>query len=767
MLVDFTPRLYQQKIFATTTKANTLVVLPTGLGKTAISLMLAMQRLSVYPRSKILIVAPTRPLLDQHKVSFERHLPADKNYVLHVVSGSVSPEKRQALYAEATFIFSTPQTIENDLIAGRLDLSSCSLLVVDEAHRAIGSYAYVFIAKRYTETAKYPRILSLTASPGSDLAKIREVVSNVFVEALEYRSDDDPDVKQYVQDVQVHYHSVALPDQFSNIHAALKKALKEKLQKIKDFGYLESAADMTKGELLRLQAGLQGQISQDRTMELMMSLSLVAEAMKIEHAIALIESQGLSPLCQYLRSLYDLAKSSKVKAVQNLAKDLNIKYAFMTANDLLRSGSLDYDHPKLEMLDALLAGLFEENPDAKCIIFTQFRDAGAMIQQHISALPLIRSSVFVGQATKKGKGMSQKEQARTLDEFRDGLYNVLIMTSVGEEGLDIPQVDTVLFYEPVPSAIRTVQRKGRTGRSAKGEVHVLMTKGTRDEAYRWSAYHKSKRMYRSLEKVQAELALQPQSRIDAAQQTLLSHPLAANTSHTSSALPQSLSSYLDTREEQRKQFRIYVDSRERNSSLAKALLSANLLIDVQRLDSADYVLSKDVAVEYKTVKDFVDSLVDGRLLDQIKRLKEQYRKPLVVVEGTDDIFTQRRVHPNAIHGMIASIIVGFQIPLLRTQSTAETAALFATIVRREQQEKEKTLQIHTAVKGTSIAAQQEYIVSSFPMIGPQLAKDILAIFGSLEAFFRATKEDLRHVPNLGPKKAQKIRELIEHKYGDT
>ena len=110
---------------------------------------------------------------------------------------------RKKQWKEKQIIFSTPQGLENDIITNRIDLSEVSLLGVDESHRAVGDYAYVFLAKQYTKKAKFPRILGLTASPGSDMEKIKEVCNNLFIEDIEVRSTEDEDVKPYVKEIDI------------------------------------------------------------------------------------------------------------------------------------------------------------------------------------------------------------------------------------------------------------------------------------------------------------------------------------------------------------------------------------------------------------------------------------------------------------------------------------------------------------------------------------------------------------------------------------
>ncbi|MBW2972563.1 DEAD/DEAH box helicase, partial [Candidatus Woesearchaeota archaeon] len=216
MLKNITPRLYQETILGTCVDKNCLVVLPTGMGKTVIALMLASQRLKCFPNNKVLFLAPTRPLVEQHLETFKKHFDIEEDE-LAVFTGHVKPDKRAELWKKAKVIFSTPQGMENDIITNRIDLSEVSLLIFDEAHRATGDYAYTFVAKQYTKRARYPRILALTASPGSELDKINEVCQNLYIEGVELRTDEDPDVRPYIQEMNVKWLAVELPDEFRRV----------------------------------------------------------------------------------------------------------------------------------------------------------------------------------------------------------------------------------------------------------------------------------------------------------------------------------------------------------------------------------------------------------------------------------------------------------------------------------------------------------------------------------------------------------------------
>ncbi|MBW2995493.1 DEAD/DEAH box helicase, partial [Candidatus Woesearchaeota archaeon] len=340
-------------------------------------------------------------------------------------------------------------------------------------------------------------------------------------------------------------------------------------------------------------------------------------------------------------------------------------------------------------------------------------------------------SIFVGQAKKKGAGMSQKKQIEILDGFRQGEFNVLISTSVGEEGLDIPQVDLVIFYEPVPSAIRKIQRRGRTGRLEKGRVVVLIAKDTRDVGYKWSAHHKEKRMYRNLKSLKDDII---------PEQTVTLDKFVPDT-----------------------QLKIFADTREKGSKIIETLSDEGLLVDLKRMDVGDYILSKNVAVEFKTKKDFVDSLIDGRLLEQIKQLKKAYPKPLIIVEGEEDIYSIRNIHPNAIRGLLATIAVSYSIPIIFTKDNEDTAHLLTIIAKREQEESGKDFSPHS-IKPKSDRELQEYIISSLPNVGGALAKDLLKNFKTIKNIVNADEKELQQVEKVGNKKAKEIKRIMNKEY---
>ena len=732
MIQKFTPRLYQESILNTASLKNTLVVIPTGLGKTNIFLMLAALRLKQYPNSKILLVGPTKPLIDQYYQTFQKFFKI-KEDKLTIFTGSTPPKKRIELWKNAQIIFSTPQSIENDIISKRIDLKDVSLLGVDEAHRAVSNYSYVWVAAQYNKLATYPKIMGLTASPGSDMEKITEVCKNLFIEEIEVRTEEDEDVKPYVQEIDLKWIEIELSKELIKIKTHLDHALKQRLQRLKTSGILKKTMSyVNKRELLLIQNQVHKEaIAQKDNYTLWQSVSLVAEIIKLHHALDLLETQGISPLFEYFKKMKYAAMQGKTKAVKNIIIDPDFKAAFILTEAIYEKGIL---HPKMEKLSEIIKN--EMNSKKKIMIFTQYRDSGKKIEEEINKIKNANAELFVGQMKKGNTGLSQKEQKAMLDKFRTNEFNVLVATSIAEEGLDIPKVDLVIFYEPVPSAIRHIQRKGRTGRNEKGRVMILMAKNTRDVGIRWSAHHKQNRMYTILKKLK-------------------------KSTHSPLYVP---NKNKDLKEFMKEEILIFIDSREKNSEVVRNLSAKGVTIRSEQLKAGDFLCSKKTIIEFKTQKDFINSIIDGRMLEQLKLLKENYESPLIIIQGNDDLYNIRKIHPHAIQGMLASITINYGIPIIMTKDAKETASLMYIIAKREQENKKDYFSPHTNKQTVSLKEQQEYIVSSFPNIGPIAARSLLKKFGSIKSIINAKENELTKVDNIAKTKAKRLVTIFDATY---
>ncbi|MBI2579931.1 MAG: DEAD/DEAH box helicase family protein [Candidatus Aenigmarchaeota archaeon] len=438
---------------------------------------------------KILFMAPTRPLVEQHMKSFGRMLKVEQEK-MRVVTGFNPPAERSGIYRNADIIFSTPQCIRNDIKSGIIGLQDFILCIFDEAHRAVGEYAYPYVAKVYMSQSRNPLILGLTASPGSQKYRIDEVRGKLYIKNVEIRTRQDADVAKYIQEMRQDFVEVELSVPMQNIRKYLEGIKNERIKKLVDWKILKSY-NITKSEMLRKQE----ELAKSGVGWKYAAISVLAEVLKVDHALALLETQCIYALKNYMDKLEQDAEEGKSKAVAKLTNDERFRNAARLAGELLREG---HEHPKMEKLKEIIGSQVAEDKFSLIIVFAQYRDTVSRICEMLKNMPGVSPVEFIGQAKKKGKGLSQKEQVQILNEFRMGFYNVLCASQVAEEGLDVAETSLVVFYEPTPSAIRKIQRSGRTARTEKGRVVVLIAKDTRDEAYHWSAHQKEKKMARML-----------------------------------------------------------------------------------------------------------------------------------------------------------------------------------------------------------------------------------------------------------------------------
>jgi len=500
VLKTIKPRGYQQEIYNNCKDKNCLVVLPTGIGKTLIALMLCINRQKAVPASKCLFLAPTRPLAEQHLAYFKKHLP-ELFAELTLFTGKINAEKRKQLWDKSDIIFSTPQCISNDLKKGLYDLSEVSLLIEDECHRCLKNYAYTYVANMYNEQSENPRVLGLTASPGTDKETIKKIALNLGIESIELRTRDSEDVKEYLQELEFETIKLEYPLEFKEISNIIKKIYERKVQELKNRKLLFKPAN--KITLLETQSNLMKAVrSGKKNFNYFAGITACAQAIKISHLIELLETQTLHASLNYMKGLFQQAAEKKSKASIQISKNPDFNTAYIKLTELV---SRNLEHPKLLELISLIEESIKNNPKNKTIVFSQYRDTVSKICSELNKLSNINAKVFVGQTKKGDTGLSQKEQQAIMQEFREGKINIIGATSIAEEGLDIPEVNSVIFYEPIPSAIRSIQRRGRTARLMKGKLIILMTKETLDEIFYYTSRAKEKRMYTAIENIKNKL----------------------------------------------------------------------------------------------------------------------------------------------------------------------------------------------------------------------------------------------------------------------
>jgi Fanconi anemia group M protein len=485
-------RDYQVNIAASCLERSTLVVLPTGLGKTVVAVLVVAEQLR-RKGGKVLFLAPTKPLVEQHAAFLRDVLLAGE---VAVFTGERPPEDRELEWRTSKIVCSTPQVVENDLRYGRVGLEDVSLIVFDEAHRAVGDYAYVDVAKAYAAGGG-ALVLGITASPGSQVEKILEVCGNLAISGVEIRTEFDPDVLPYVKGMTVERVPVEVGESSVRMRDFFRSALDEQVKSLRTLGFLSDQPRTTTRDLLvagkRIREILDSHKSPGSAFR---AATVQALAMKINHAIELVETQGLEALRNYV----DRIREGESRADAAFLKHPKVVSALKLAAE---PGG---EHPKVRKAVWIVREQFMTKPDSRVILFTHYRDMAAIMERELAKVPGLRPVRFVGQASRSGdEGLTQKEQVDILAKFREGAYNVVVATSVAEEGLDVPQVDLVVFYEPVPSEIRTIQRRGRTGRRYQGRVAMLVTNDTRDEAYFYSARRKEQKMHVELDRLRREL----------------------------------------------------------------------------------------------------------------------------------------------------------------------------------------------------------------------------------------------------------------------
>ena len=721
-------------------RGNTLVSIPTGLGKSLIAALVAAKRLEQYPEKRVVILAPTRPLVEQHYRTFKRLLRIDPQESA-CVTGHTPPNDRSRSWT-TRLIVSTPQVFVNDLIAGKIQLDDISLLVFDEAHRAVGDYAYTYIGERYGKVSR-GLVLGLTASPGSSKEAIQEVCKNLHITRIESRTISDGDVKPFVGGIKVDWVQVELPPVFREVKRTLDDYVKEMLKGVRDYGYLPTAD----ADRIRLRDILQARekirsdmIHEPAAKDLLRRISFgLYSSIHALKAMELLETQGFSPLKAYIDGLQERLKKRAMPWLRAFLEDPRIMNISRIASEEAEKGN---EHPKLQVLMSRVKETLTLG-SRRVMIFTNYRATAARLVEELNRQPGISAVRLVGQQTKSSdKGLSQKQQTMLLEDFKSGQYNVLVATQIGEEGLDIVECDEVIFYDTVPSAIRYIQRRGRTGRKGPGKATVLMAVGTRDEAY----YYISRRRERMMAVALRQVASQAASMEAEPDQPNLEEFLKEEQMAKSAQRPT-----------------IIVDSRELGSPTTRELSKYDILITQESLSIGDFIISDRTAIERKTVEDFVASIIDGRLFEQVSNLKSAYEMPILLIEG-ESFQTQRNIAPEAVMGAVASVIVDFGVPVVWTRSPSETALLLLSIARREQSKGERRPRIRMERKPESLANEQEFVVAGLPLVDRVLARRLLRAFGSVEKIFLASEKELQNVEGIGKKISERIRKLVSTPY---
>lgn len=834
-------RAYQLVAAKQAISGSTLLVMPTGLGKTAVQWMAMANALN--GNGKIVLVAPTTGLVAQQARMARDFIDIEPEKIV-TMTGNDRPAKREQIWEEAKIVMATPHVIRNDGRSGRILLSDIDLLIVDEAHHATGSDSMAQLGDMYLEASSKAMILAATASPGVKSGKVLEVIQRLGIERLHVTKREDDLVQPYITSMDIIQHQLNIPEQLNEIIRPLRILEAEEAEFLMRTGFLIKAGRVTTAAIEEAHRRASAAIGRGDARGYD-AAKRIGDLRRLHRLIDLLETQGLHCAIKYL----DRARENKDRKTKRFL-------SMGAVSDLYRERKEQIEcHPKPSLVTKLVNDGLEN--DGKVIVFTEYRDTVDNLLEILNSKDSIRAGRFVGQASKGSQiGMKQKEQIAQLEKFKEGELNVLVATSVGEEGLDVPAADSVILYEPVPSAIRAIQRRGRTARQRDGDVHILIAKGTRDEYVQHAAMKREQSMYRTLESLKKQSRLPkrapPKSNvlddfsvdgkdvnifISSEEKRLYRQPEVVETKPRpikkskpdEIILPnrprnqRSLADFSANTEENKTQdwwkpvldgtinhereleinsaeaaqtevlanslesesnAMIAIDHREGNSTLPAMLKLHGHSITLESLPVGDIRISDRILIERKTARDLVDSIIDGRLLQQARRLHSAAPRPLLIVESLET----DRVHPNAVHGAMAWITLDLGLPVLMTGSPEQTARFVSIVAKREARildllishsrrgyvEPEKSaikaasaeiMDIIGGVENKSVLAKRwgedvikkrVQIIAELPGIGPITARKIMDVAGDIMGLCMLSEHQLTEIEGVSANQAKDL-----------
>ena len=492
-------RDYQYNIVARGLFHNLLVALPTGLGKTFIAATIMLNWYRWTKDAQIVFVAPTKPLVAQ-QVDACFHIAGIPWSDTTMLTGEISAGIRAEEWEKKRVFFMTPQTLINDLKKGSADPKKIVLLVVDEAHRATGGYAYVEVVKFIKRFNESFRVLALTATPGGDIEAVQKVIDGLDIARVEIRTEQSLDIRDYVHHRQVEKLVFQNSEEMIMLMDLYSKAVQPVLNIVigktsywqKDpvaltpYGCTKALTQwMNSDAARRANPGLKGMVR-----------SVFANLASLSHNMELLKYHGITP---FYNGLLNFQRETETRSKSTYRKQIIDSEDFKKMMCRLKTWTANSDflgHPKLEALRrVILNHLLDagEGTSASTIqpmecqtrimVFAHFRDSAEDIARILMKdSPMIRPHVFVGQASaKNSEGMTQKKQLAVIQDFKAGTINTLIATSIGEEGLDIGEVDLIVCYDSKSSPLRMLQRMGRTGRKRAGKVVLFQMEGKEED----------------------------------------------------------------------------------------------------------------------------------------------------------------------------------------------------------------------------------------------------------------------------------------------
>ncbi|KAF2165515.1 hypothetical protein M409DRAFT_24367 [Zasmidium cellare ATCC 36951] len=495
-----TIRDYQYNIVSRSLFHNTLVALPTGLGKTFIAATIMLNYYRWTKSAQIVFMAPTKPLIAQQMEACFGIVGIPKRDTV-LMTGETTPAVRADEWLEKRVFFMTPQTVINDLKTGICDPKKLVLLVVDEAHKATGGYAYTEVIAFMRRFNSSFRVLALTATPGSTVEAVQAVIDSLGIARVELRTEQSLDIREYTHEKHTETQIFDYSDEQERIMTLFANALRPALEKLCSQNAYWSRNPMkltAYGLTTSRQKWMQSDAGRKAPVQIKGMMNAIFTVLSsLAHSIGLLKFHGINPFYSGVLAFQREVDSgqSKGKTAAGIAQSEH--FTKMMSNIRAWTNNPEFvGHPKLEYLKDVVLNHFldagegaqgsDVPPSAtRVMVFASYRDSTEDICRILKRHePMIRPHIFVGQAASKGQeGMDQKKQNAVIQDFKTGKYNTLIATSIGEEGLDIGTVDLIVCYDASSSPIRMLQRIGRTGRKRVGRVCLLLMKDKEEADY--------------------------------------------------------------------------------------------------------------------------------------------------------------------------------------------------------------------------------------------------------------------------------------------
>ncbi|XP_029413289.1 Fanconi anemia group M protein isoform X2 [Nannospalax galili] len=492
-------RDYQLRISRSALFCNTLVCLPTGLGKTFIAAVVMYNFYRWFPSGKVVFMAPTKPLVTQQMEACYQVMGIPQSHMAEM-TGSTQAVSRKETWSSKRVLFLTPQVMVNDLTRGVCPAADIRCLVVDEAHKALGNYAYCQVVRELVKYTNHFRILALSATPGSDIKAVQQVITNLLIGKIELCSEDSPDILPYSHERRVEKIIVPLGKELVAIQKTYVQILETFASSLIEKNVLmrRDIPSLTKYQIILARDQFRKNPSPNiKGIQQGVIEGEFAICISLYHGFELLQQMGMRSLYFFLSGIMDGTKGmTRAKNALNRNEDFMKLYNHLESLFVHVHGTSASDGPACQRA--------KHTTEKKChetrvMIFSSFRDSVQEIAEMlVQYRPMIRVMTFVGHASGKStKGFTQKEQLEVVRQFRDGGYNTLVSTCVGEEGLDIGEVDLIICFDAQKSPIRLIQRMGRTGRKRQGRIVVILAEGREERTYNQSQSNK-KNIYKAI-----------------------------------------------------------------------------------------------------------------------------------------------------------------------------------------------------------------------------------------------------------------------------